>query len=139
MSGFIFQSAIRERFQNLDRRLQLLLLAMLSILCVSCSTPPVPNSSWDDGTAYWSYQNCLASQSGNQRACNMIGVTNGSSYTEWNYGTNPYVSPYQPTDSIFQGRFFRAARAVSYQDYLNALPADVQAEMRSKWLELAAQ
>lgn len=132
MTGLSFSQRIQER-------LTLLLLAALSFLCVSCSTPTVPNSGFDEGTAYWAYQQCMANQAqyGNQRACNMIGVTNGVSYTDWTYGSNLYVNDHQPTDSAFQGRFYKAAQASSYETYVNALPVTVQDEMRMKWLELA--
>ena len=125
--------------QSIIRRIQLAFLAGLSLLCISCSTPVVTNTR-DDGSASWAYQQCVASLSRYQtvQACNGIGTTSGSSYVDYTYGSQyQYVNDYQQTDSIFTNRGYKAARAVAYETYVDALPAATQAELRAQWLELA--
>jgi hypothetical protein len=126
--------------ESIVRRIQLAFLAGLSLLCISCSTPVVTNSRSDDGSASWAYQQCIASLSRYQSpaACNQIGVSNGSSYSDYTYGSQyTYVNDYQQTDSIFRKSSMKAATRTAYETYVDALPEASQLELRAKWLELA--
>lgn len=134
--GFGVQTNIPE---TIVRRIQLAFLAGLSLLCISCSTPVVTNTR-DDGSASWAYQQCVASLGRYQspQACNRIGSSGSSSYVDYTYGSQyTYVNDYQQTDSIFTNRGYKAARAVAYESYIDALPASTQAELRAQWLDLA--
>jgi hypothetical protein len=133
---------------SIVRRIQLALLAGLSLLCISCSTPVVTNTRSEESTASWAYQQCIASLTRyqNSSACNQVGVSNGSSYADYTYGSQyQYVNDYQQTDSIFrktsakvgQAAVLKKASVSAYETYVDALPEQTQRELRSKWLSMA--
>lgn len=132
------------------RKLQLAFLAGLSLLCISCSTPVVTNTRSDETTASWAYQQCIASLTRyqNASACNQIGVSSGSSYADYTYGSQyQYVNDYQQTDSIFrttstkvgQAAALKKASVTAYETYVDQLPQETQTQLRVQWLALAEQ
>ncbi len=127
--------------ESLIRRIQIAFLVALSALCMSCSVQPVPNTPAEDGTAWWAYQQCLASLSRYQdkEVCNRVGTSMGSSYTDYTMGQYLYVDDYQPTGSIFTNQSYKAVRSVAYKTYLENLDPATQEDLKSQWLALAAQ